>query len=182
MTDTLNLHNVATQVIDAAKEDAKGIYKGELERDQLYFHLLQMDPDTLAEQVPALRGLDDEAYAGAMGVVIERLQVEGIVTRGHPAMWIQVTPNHEGKHPSAAENDQRWIRLAAIQEVYPQPVIAMGTDPRHWQRAVQVLANGLRYHVTATLFKGPAIKYPVDKVLDMVNHAISEENRRRMQL
>ncbi|QUG93461.1 MULTISPECIES: hypothetical protein [Pseudomonas] len=182
MTDTPNLHHLATQVIDAAKEDVKGIYKGELDRDQLYFHLLQMDPDLLAEVVPALRDLEDQDYAGVMGVVIERLQVDNIVTHGQPAMWIQVTPSQEGMHPSSSEGDRRWIRLATIEEVHPQPIIAIGNDSRHWQRAVQILANEKRYHVTPTLFKGLAVKHVVDKVLALVNHAVSEENRRRMQL
>ncbi len=172
---------IAIEIIEALKEDAKPHHRGELDDAKLYYHFLSIPSKHLSEIAPVVSSLSENTYASVLGIILERLGGDGIVTQGEPPMWLQVTPNIPNMLPRREKGEGRWIRLSAIQEVIPQPGITSG-DSRDWQYGVNVLANGEKYDVTATLFKGSAVTHPVNKLLNLVNRAVSEEHRRRAQL
>ncbi|MQU09623.1 hypothetical protein [Pseudomonas helleri] len=117
-----------------------------------------------------------------MAVVVDLLGGDGIAVHGELPIWLRVYPSVEGRLPSFSVDDWRWIRLSSVQEVQPRRAIAMGEDPAKWQLMVNVVANGQVYHATQRLFLGASVEKPVERLLTLVSAAVSEEQRRRMQL
>lgn len=180
--DGIIWQGTATEVIKAIESDFSKITPHELSPDDIYDRLLSVRREELAEWVPVIRDMDDNAFTVLMGVLLDRLGGDGIVTHGHPAIWLQVTPAVEKHLPDRYAGARRWIRLAAIEEVHPRPAIAMGDDIQTWQYVIQVTAKGKTYDVTPVRFLGQAVDAPVERLLHLVNTAVSEENRRRAQL
>ncbi|HFF5988757.1 TPA: hypothetical protein ACGCG4_004460 [Enterobacter hormaechei] len=180
--DTTIWQATATDVIAAIKAEIAKITPRELSHEDLYDHLLSVSRAELAESVPAIRDMSEKAFSSVMAVILDRLGGDGIETHGRPAIWLQVTPAEEKRLPNRYAGARRWIRLASIEEVHPMPGIAVGEDMRTWQYVIQVSANGKTYDASPVRFLGQAVEAPVERLLALVNTAVSEENRRRAQL
>ncbi|QKZ07835.1 hypothetical protein [Pseudomonas eucalypticola] len=180
--DGIIWQGTASAVIEAIKADFSKITPHELSPDDIYDRLLSARREELAEWVPNIRDMGEDAFAVLMGVLLDRLGGDGIVTHGQPAIWLQVTPAVEKQLPDRYAGARRWIRLAAIEEVHPRPGIAVGEDIRTWQYVIQVSANGKTYDVSTVRYLGAAVDAPLERLLSLVSTAVSEENRRRAQL
>lgn len=183
MTDeTTSWQTTATKIITAIKNDISKVTPRELSPDDFYEHLLTVRREELAESVPEIRDMSDKTFASVMGVILDRLGGDGIVTHGSPAIWLQVTPAEDKRLPDRYAGARRWIRLSSIEEVHPMPGIAIGDDVSTWQYVLQVAANGKTYDVSPVRYLGQAVEAPIERLLALISTAVSEENRRRMQL
>ncbi|NBB13572.1 hypothetical protein [Pseudomonas sp. SLFW] len=183
MTDETTIWQAtAIEVIEAIKADFAKITPRELSPGDIYDHLLSVRREELAEWVPAVRDMGENAFSSLMAVILDRLGGDGIVTYGRPAIWLQVTLAEEGRLPDRYAGARRWIRLASVEEVHPKPGIAVGEDMRTWQYVLQVSANGKTYDVSTVRYLGAAVDAPVERLLSLISAAVSEENRRRAQL
>ncbi|BBW00076.1 hypothetical protein LU683_31365 [Pseudomonas asiatica] len=183
MTEATNIWTAtATEIINAVRESVIAMGCGTPQTGDIYDQLLLIGRSGVEELVPSVSKFGAREFESVMAVVVDLLGGDGIAVHGELPIWLRVYPSVEGRLPSFSVDDWRWIRLSSVQEVQPRRAIAMGEDPAKWQLMVNVVANGQVYHATQRLFLGASVEKPVERLLTLVSAAVSEEQRRRMQL
>ncbi|CAI9899187.1 TPA: hypothetical protein ACKP3Z_005524 [Pseudomonas aeruginosa] len=183
MTEATNIWTAtASEITKAVRESLIAMNCGEPGPGDVYDQLMLLGRSGLEELVPSVREIGAREFDSVMAVVVDLLGGDGIAVHGELPIWLRVYPNVEGRLPAYSADDWRWIRLSTIQEVQPRRAIAIGDDSRTWQFMVNVVANGQVYSATQRLFLGASVEKPVDRLLTLVSAAVSEEQRRRMQL